>query len=205
MWSVKKHSTYCNTLTYLLSYSKQQTPSWEDKRFSASQEMPRIVWNPKVHYRIHKYPETVPILSQLHPVHSPPPTSWRPILILSFHLCLGLPSGLFPSGFPTKTLYTPLLSPYELRAPSISFFSILSPDTILGAQYRWWWWSWEPLRRSCLRCGWCRARHHPHRTHDLAETLKTTTRPKTRCRKPYAATQHLMLLMMGVCTRNMSS
>jgi len=35
--------------------------------------------------------------------------------------------------------------------------------------------------------------------------LKTTTHPKTRCRKPYAVTQHLMLLMMGVCTRNMSS
>ena len=29
--------------------------------------------------------------------------------------------------------------------------------------------------------------------------------PKTRCRKPYAATQHLMLLMMGICTQNMSS
>jgi len=30
------------------------------------------------------------------------------------------------------------------------------------------WLSWEPLRRSCVRCGWCRAvaRHHPHRTHD---------------------------------------
>ena len=26
-----------------------------------------------------------------------------------------------------------------------------------------------------------------------------------QCRKPYVATQHLMLLMMGVCTRNMSS
>jgi len=38
-----------------------------------------------------------------------------------------------------------------------------------------------------------------------AAALKTTTHPKTRCRKPYAATQHLMLLMMGVCTRNMSS
>jgi len=37
-----------------------------------------------------------------------------------------------------------------------------------------------------------------------AEALKTTTHSKTRCRKPYAATQHLMLLMMGVCTRNMS-
>ena len=31
------------------------------------------------------------------------------------------------------------------------------------------WWSWEPLRRSCVGCGWCSAtaRHHPHRTHDL--------------------------------------
>ena len=38
-----------------------------------------------------------------------------------------------------------------------------------------------------------------------AAALKTTTHPKSRCRKPYAATQHLMLLTMGVCTRNMSS
>ena len=29
------------------------------------------------------------------------------------------------------------------------------------------WWSWQPLRRSCVRCGWCRARQHTHRTHDL--------------------------------------
>ena len=38
-----------------------------------------------------------------------------------------------------------------------------------------------------------------------AAALKTTTHPKTRCRKPYAATQHPMLLTMSVCTRNMSS
>jgi len=38
-----------------------------------------------------------------------------------------------------------------------------------------------------------------------AAALKTTTHPETRCRKPYAETQHLMLLMMGMCTRNMSS
>ena len=41
----------------------------------------------------------------------PPPTSWRSTLILSSHLCLGLPNGLFSSGFPTRTLCTPLPSP----------------------------------------------------------------------------------------------
>jgi len=43
------------------------------------------------------------------------------------------------------------------------------------------------------------------RTATYAAALKTTTHPKTRCRKPYATTQHLMLLMMGACTRNRSS
>ena len=44
--------------------------------------------------------------------------SWKSILILSSHLNLGLPSGLFPSGFPTKTLYTPLLSPIRATRPA---------------------------------------------------------------------------------------
>jgi len=56
----------------------------------------------------------------------PHPTSWRSILI-STHLRLGLPSGLFPSGFPTKTLFTPSPHPYAPHAQPISFFSILLP------------------------------------------------------------------------------
>ena len=49
----------------------EQSSSWEANWFSASQEIPLILWNPKVHCRIHKFPPPVPILSQLDSVHTP--------------------------------------------------------------------------------------------------------------------------------------
>ena len=58
-------------LTYLLTYSMEQSRSWEPNRLAASQENPRILWNPKVHYRIHRCPSPVSIMSQLDPLHSP--------------------------------------------------------------------------------------------------------------------------------------
>ena len=55
-------------ITYLLTYSMVQSPSWAADWLAASQEIPRISRNPKVHYRTHKRPPPVPILGQPDPV-----------------------------------------------------------------------------------------------------------------------------------------
>ena len=111
----------------LLTHSMEQSPFWEANRFSASQEISRILWNPKVRYCIHKCPPPVPILSRLDPFHISISHLLK-IHLTSSLLRLGLPSGLFPSGFPTKALYTPLLSPIRATCPThliIMWYQIL--------------------------------------------------------------------------------
>ena len=67
---------------------------------------------------------------------APNPTYRRSILILSSNLGLGFPSGLFHSGFPTKTLYTPLLAPTPATCRAHLILLDLITRTILGEEYR---------------------------------------------------------------------
>ena len=62
------------------------------------------------------------------------PTSRRSILMSSC-LCLGLPSGLFPWGFRTKTLYTRQLSPLRAACSALLILDLIT-RTILGEEYR---------------------------------------------------------------------
>jgi len=112
------------------------SPSWQDNQFSDSPEIPHNLWNLQVNYCVTSARHVS--LSWASSIQSipPHPTSWRFILILYSHLFLGLPSGLFPSGFPTKTLCTRLPSTICATCPAHLKLLNLITQTILDEQYR---------------------------------------------------------------------
>ena len=118
----------CIYITHLLTHAMEQSSSWEDNRFSASQEIPRILWNHKAHYCFFKSLPPVPVLSHINPVHIPPYFHF-----LKIHLNIILPSmpesskWSFSLSFPHQNQYAPLLSPIRATFLSISFFSIWTP------------------------------------------------------------------------------
>ena len=111
-----------------------QSPSWEANWFAASQEIPRISRNPKVHYRTHNRPPPVSILGQPNPVHIP-----------TSHLLENHPNIIHPST-PRSPQWSPSLQfPHQdpiqppllthtryMPSPSHSFIT----RTILGEEYK---------------------------------------------------------------------
>jgi hypothetical protein len=91
-------------ITYCLTHSMEQSLSREAKRFSASQEISRILRNPNVHYRFHNSLPSVPILSHIDPVHA------HTSHFLQNHLNITLPSMPGSSKW-SLSFRSPLLNP----------------------------------------------------------------------------------------------
>jgi hypothetical protein len=113
------------------------SPSSEVASCAATHEIANIFRNPKIHYRVHKIPPLVPILSQIDPVHTNP-SHLRFTLILSTHLSLCLPRGILPSGFPINILCSFLFSPIYVTCPAHLILFNLIVLIILGEEYKLW-------------------------------------------------------------------
>jgi len=113
---------------HLLGTCTDQNPSWEAKRFSASQEIPHILWEPKINCRVQETSPPVPILRQISPVQATISLLEDPILILSSHLRLRFPGSLLPYTLPPKPWMHLSCFPYVLRALPNSFLLISSQE-----------------------------------------------------------------------------
>ena len=125
-----------NQKHYLLTYSRVQSLSWEVNWFAASQEIPRISPNPKVHYHTHQRPPPVSILGQP-----------NPFPICTSHLLEIHPNSIHPSTprspkwspslrYPHQDPIHPLSSPIRATCPAHLILLYFITHTMLGEEYK---------------------------------------------------------------------
>jgi len=88
----------------------QQNTTWEANSHSASQEIPRLLRNPKDHYCLHKSRPLVPLLCHVHPVHIFQPYFHKIQSNIIFPSTPKYFEWIFPSGCLTKISYSFLVS-----------------------------------------------------------------------------------------------
>jgi len=112
--------------------SKEQSDSWGANSLSTSQETPRILWKPKVHYRAHKSLPALPVLSHISLVQTSPKPSYvlKPSFIFILSTTPRSYKWFFPSRFPHKNLVCTSSLPIRDKWPLISFFLMCHPNNI---------------------------------------------------------------------------
>ena len=111
-----------------LTYCMEQSPSWGANRFSVSHKIPCVLWNPNVHYRIHKIPPPVLILSQISPVHTSPSHFLKVHLNIILPYTSGSSKWSLSLGVPHQNSACTYALPMRTTSPAHSFAPIWSPE-----------------------------------------------------------------------------
>jgi len=114
------------------------SPSWEANSHLANQERYRLLWNPEVHYHVHKSPPVVPILNQMHPVHNFPPNFLRIHSVVIFACMPRSSEWSFPLMFPDQKFAQISHAPMHSSCPAHLILLDLTVLIIFGEVYKVW-------------------------------------------------------------------
>jgi hypothetical protein len=171
----------------------QQRVSWEANRSSASQEIPRIWWNQKVHYRINKSPPLVFILDQIDPVRAPSSH------FLNIHFNIVLP--FMPGSFEWSSS---LRFSHQNRRPHSSYMPYPCQSSWFDHPNDIWWGvqsiKFLVMQSSPLLCYLVPLRPSYPPQHLILENLHSSLNVNDQVSHPYKTTGKFMVMYILIFT-----